>query len=620
MSIGLQWVKAEVTVTETADGSLILQNPVPLADCPANLLTWLHENAARFPDKPFLQERDDGGPWRGLTYAETLAAVNRLSNGLVAMGLTANRPVAILSENCVDMALIEFAAMQVGLPVTPISYAYSVRSETGSLIKHILDLIGASILVMSDADLHMAKIDRWDLGDLRLYAFANSGSHARVQPFESLLAAEMPLSAETSLSAEGQARFEGVSGDTLAKIQFTSGSTDLPKGVEVTHGMMVSNQVGIGQVWPFLDSDEVVVDWLPWNHTFGGNLITNLVLRLGGTFYIDRGNPTPVGLPTMVQNLKDVSPTIYFGVPRSYTALYARMREDEALKEAFFRRLKFVFTAAAALDQATYEGIKAMSAEVRGEPVPFFSAWGATETAPGATHVYWDMDDVRVIGVPLPGVRIKLTRDPCGKREMRVKGPNVTRGYYKDPLATAAAFDEEGYFRTGDAGRFLDPDHPSAGLIFDGRTGEDFKLTSGVWVHNCQLRNSIHQIGQPFLLDVVIAAPNREYLGALVFPNLPILRRRFARASQSHPDDGGFLASEPVIEFFRTVFARHNATQGGSSGRVERFTLLATPPQLDRNETTDKGYINQAAVLSRRADLVEALYADLPPDGVIVLG
>ncbi len=620
MSMGLQWANVEVTVTETTDGSLILQNPVPLADCPANLLTWLHENAARFPDKPFLQERDGGEPWRGLSYAETLAAVNRLSNGLVAMGLTADRPVAILSENCVNMALIEFAAMQVGLPVTPISYAYSVRSETGSLIKHILDLIGASILVMSDADLHMGKIEPWDLGDLKLYAFSNSGSHARVQPFEALFAAEMPLSAETSLSAESQARFEGVSGDTLAKIQFTSGSTDLPKGVEVTHGMMVSNQVGIGQVWPFLDSDEVLVDWLPWNHTFGGNLITNMALRLGGTFYIDRGSPTPMGLPTMVQNLKDVSPTVYFGVPRSYTALYARMKEDEALKEAFFKRLKFVFTAAAALDQATYEGIKAMSAEVRGEPVPFFSAWGATETAPGATHVYWDMDDVRVIGVPLPGVRIKLTRDPCGKREIRVKGPNVMRGYYNDPLATAAAFDEEGYYRTGDAGRFLDPDHPEAGLIFDGRTGEDFKLTSGVWVHNCQLRNSIHQIGQPFLLDVVIAAPNREYLGALVFPNLPVLRTRFASASESNPDDAAFLASEPVVDYFRTVFARHNATQRGSSGRVERFTLLTTPPQLDRNETTDKGYINQAAVLSRRADLVEALYADPPPDGVVVLG
>ncbi len=613
MSLDLQWARVEVSATETRDGSLILQNAIPLADYPANLLTWLHQNAARFADKPFLQERDERNQWRGLTYSETLAAVNRLSNGLVAMGLTSDRPVAILSENCTHMALIEFAAMQVGLPVTPISYAYSVRSQTGSLIKHILDLINASILVMSNADLHMGKIEQCDIADLQLYAFSNSESHARVQPFDALFAAE------TSLTAESQARFDGVTGDTLAKIQFTSGSTDLPKGVQVTHRMMVTNQVSIAQVWPFLDSDEVVLDWLPWNHTFGGNLITNMVLRLGGTFYIDSGSPTPTGLPTMVQNIKEVMPTIYFGVPRSYTALYANMRDDAALREAFFKRLKFVFTAAAALDQATYEGIKAMSAEVRGAPVPFFSAWGATETAPGATHVYWDMDDVRVIGVPLPGVSIKLAPDPCGKREIRVKGPNVTQGYYKDPVATAAAFDEEGYYRTGDAGKLLDPDRPTAGLIFDGRTGEDFKLTSGVWVHNSHLRSSINQLGQPFLLDVVIAAPNREYLGVLVFPNLPLLRRRFAQANESHPDDEGFLSSEPVVEFFRDLFKEHNATQRGSSSRFERCALLTNPPRLDKNETTDKGYINQAAVLNHRADIVEALYAEPPPQGIIVL-
>jgi len=614
MSTGSQWVKADVAIAEAADGSLILRNTIPLAGYPANLLTWLHQNAVKHPNKPFLQERDEQNQWRGLTYVETLESVNRLSNGLVESGLTADRPIAILSENCINMALLQFAAMQVGLPVTPISYAYSVRSQTGSLVKHILDVINASILVMSDADVHMKKIDQCDIGGLQLYAFSNHESHASVHPFDALFAEE------TSLSATSQARFDAVTPDTLAKIQFTSGSTDLPKGVEVTHGMMVTNQVGIAQVWPFLDSDEVVVDWLPWNHTFGGNLITNLVLRHGGTFYIDRGNPTPAGLPTMAQNIKDVSPTIYFGVPRSYTALYARMREDEELKEAFFRHLKFVFTAAAALDQATYKGIKAMSAEVRGETVPFFSAWGATETAPGATHVYWDMDDVRVIGVPLPGVSIKLTPDPCGKREMRVKGPNVTRGYYNDPLATAAAFDEEDYFRTCDAGQFLDSDNPAAGLVFDGRTGEDFKLTSGVWVHNCQLRNKINQLGQPFLLDLVVTAPNREYLGALVFPNLPLLRGHFTEASEAHLEDTGFLASEPVVEFFRNVFRQHNAIQHGSSGRFERCVLLAIPPLLDQNETTDKGYINQAAVLNNRAEIVEQLYREPPPDEIIVLG
>jgi len=295
------------------------------------------------------------------------------------------------------------------------------------------------------------------------------------------------------------------------------------------------------------------------------------------------------------------------------------MKENEPLKQTFFKRLKFIFTAAAALDQATYEGMKAMSADVLGQPVPFFSAWGSTETAPDATLVYWEIDDARVIGLPIPGVSIKLAPDPSGKHELRVKGPNVTQGYYNNKEATAAAFDNEGYYHTGDAGKFLDPDNPAAGLIFDGRTGEDFKLTSGVWVHNGRLRNSINQLGQPFLLEVVIAAPNKEYLAGMVFPNLPALRARFADTAEAHPDDADFLQSEAVIEFFRDVFKKHNAAHTGSSNRFERFTVLTAPPGIDKNETTDKGYINQSAVLTHRADIVEKLYADPPPDEVVMI-
>jgi feruloyl-CoA synthase len=610
---GLRWIRPEVELTTRPDGSLILQNKTPLAQYPANLCLWLRQNAQKFPDKKFLLQRGPAGDWQGLTYAQVLRRVNRLSNGLLALGLDGSRPVAVLSENRIELALVQLAAMQIGIPVAPISYAYSVRSQTGRHIKHILEVTAAPILVMSDAEVHMSKLSQWDTAQLRLFAFSNSEIQPNLASFNDL------EDAGDTLSAEGEARFESVTAGTLAKIQFTSGSTNLPKGVEVSHGMMVSNQVGIAQMWPFLDSEEVVVDWLPWNHTFGGNFVFNMVLMRGGTFYIDQGSPTPQGLETIIQNIVDVSPTMYFGVPRSYTALYARMKTDERLKEAFFRNLKFIFTAAAALDQATYQGLRAMSAEVRAKPVPFFSAWGCTETAPDATLVYWEIADARVIGLPIPGVRIKVAPDPSGKRELRVKGPNVTRGYYNDLQATAAAFDEEGYYRSGDAGAFLDPDRPAAGLIFDGRTGEDFKLTTGTWVHNVRLRNSINQLGQPFLLEVVVAAPDADYLTALVFPNVPALRAHLPQASRQWPDEAAFLESEDVRSLFSQVFRQHNAAHPASSECVLRFALLTEPPRIDQNETTDKGYINQSAVLNHRAEAVARLYQDPPPEGVVVL-
>ncbi|MBF0280058.1 MAG: AMP-binding protein [SAR324 cluster bacterium] len=613
MSIDFQKISAEMEVIEQEDGSVILQNKVPISSYPANLCSWLHHNAEMFPERAFLMQREKSGEWAGLTFAQASKKVDLLSNGLLAKNLDPLRPIAILSENSVQMAVTQLAAMQIGLAVVPISFAYSVRSETGSHIKHILEVSQSAMLVMSDAKIHMPKLVQWDTGNLELYAFSNSESYPNVLPFESL------FEQQKDFSIERQSRFDAVTSETLAKIQFTSGSTNLPKGVEVTHGMMTTNMVGVSQMWPFLEQNEVIIDWLPWNHTFGGNFVFNLMLMHGGTFYIDHGNPTPIGIETTVKNIIDVSPTLYFGVPRSYTALYARMKEDEQLKHAFFKNLKFIFTAAAALDQATFEGLRAMSSEVCGEVLPFLSGWGSTETAPDSTLIYWVIDDARVIGLPIPGVTIKLAPDPSGKKEIRVKGPNITRGYYNNQEASQTAFDSEGYYRTGDAGKFLDAENPSEGLVFDGRIGEDFKLTSGVWVHNSRLRNSINQLGQPFQLEVIIAAPNREYLAALVFPNLPALRNRFAEADKSHPDDGGFLADKGVVEFFKEIFKKHNLLEKGSSGQIKRFTLLTIPPRIDKNETTDKGYVNQSAVLNHRADVVEALYAEFPAREVIVV-
>lgn len=602
-------IPAQATIMEQPDGSLLLQNKIALADYPANLVEWLRQNAARFPDKPFLLERNGAG-WRAITYRETLVQVNQLSNGLLALDLEPQAPIAILSPNCINMALIQLAAMQMGHPVVPISFAYSVRSQTGSLIKHILDVTAAPILVMSDAIVHMGKVGQWEQNGRLLYAFNNSQAYTDVQDFADLFAPE------TELTAKAEARFQAVTADTLAKIQFTSGSTNLPKGVEVTHGMMTSNQVAIYQLWPFLSSDDVMVDWLPWNHTFGGNFVFNAALRHGATLYIDNGNPTPAGLAHTVANIIDVRPTVYFGVPASHAALYARMQQDDALRQAFFARLKFIFVAAAALDQKTFEGMQTLGREETGQDIPFFAAWGTSETAPCATLVYWLADDIRVIGLPIPGTTLKLVPDEAHRYEVRLTGPNITQGYYNNEAATAVAFDEEVYYRSGDAVAFLDKQKPQAGLLFDGRLGEDFKLTSGVWVRNAHIRASLNNLGKPYIMEVVLAAPNKAYLNAIIVPNVVALRGQFAELSEGQTADADFLHLPEVVTLFRTFCQEHNRHRTGSSQRIVRFTILTEPLQFDRGEATDKGYINQRAVLQSNAELVARFYDEAAAEGI----
>jgi len=606
-------VPAEAVMMERPDGSLLLQNKIALAAYPANLAEWLRQHAVVLPDKPFLQERGGDGEWQAITYSETLAQVNQISNGLLALNLEPQAPIAILSPNSINMALIQLAAMQIGHPVVPISLAYSVRSQTGSLIKHILDVTATPVLVMSDAKVHMGKVGQWEHNGRRLYAFSNNQTYANVHDFADLFAPE------TELTPAAEARFQAVTSETLAKIQFTSGSTNLPKGVEITHGMMTSNQVSIYQLWPFLSSEDVLVDWLPWNHTFGGNFVFNAALRHGATLYIDNGNPTPAGFENSVANIIDVRPTVYYSVPAGYAALYARMQQDAALRRAFFERLKFIFVAAAALDQKTFEGMQALGRQETGHDIPFFAAWGTSETAPCATLVYWVADDIRVIGLPIPGTTLKLVADEANRYEVRLAGPNITQGYYNNEAATAAAFDEEGYYCSGDAVAFLDKGNPHAGLIFDGRLGEDFKLTSGVWVRNAHLRASLNNIGKPYLIEVVLAAPNKPYLNALVVPNVAALRGRFAELSDAHPADADFLHSPVVVALFRSFFQAHNQNETGSSKRIVRFAILTEPLQFDRGEATDKGYINQRAVLQSNAELVERFYNENVGDRIWIV-
>ena len=401
----------------------------------------------------------------------------------------------------------------------------------------------------------------------------------------------------------------------MAKVLFTSGSTSLPKGVLNTHRMLSSNQQSLAQIWPFTErTPPVLVDWLPWHHTFGGNHNFNLVLRRGGTLHIDAGRPAPRLIETTVRNLTEIAPTIYFNVPAGYAQLLPHLERDGDLRASFFSRLQLIFYAAAALPQELWERLETVSARARGEPVMMTSSWGLTETAPLATSAHFAVAQAGVIGVPVPGVEIKMTPVE-DKEELRVRGPNVTPGYLGRPDLNEAAFDEEGFYRTGDAGRLEDPDDPAKGLVFDGRLTEDFKLTTGTWVSAGHVRVAALDATAPLMQDAVVCGHDREYVALLAWPNVAAVRDLLG---DPDAEPRTLVHAPQLVEHLRARLAAHNRTHSGSSMRIARVLLLAEPPSLDANEVTDKGHVNQRAARERRGVHVNALYAEPPPPDVIV--
>jgi len=547
---------------ERRAGNLYLRSPQKLAPRARCVTEWLVRWSDKAPERTFLAERK-GDRWRKISYREAYGAVRRIGQALLERGLNAERPVAILSDNSIDHALLALGAMHVGIPAAPISPAYSLMSQDFGKLKHIFALLKPGLVFAADA----AKFAP---------ALAAVGE-------QSASVAEM---LETNPGSILEREYAKVRGETIAKILFTSGSTGMPKGVINTHSMLCANQQQLAQCWPFVeDRPPVVVDWLPWNHTFGGNHNFNLILRNGGTLYIDGGKPLPGLVETTVKNLADVSPTLYFNVPRGYDLLLPYLERDEKLRQSFFRELDVLFYAAASLPQNLWDRLKRLS----GARVAFLSAWGSTETSPLATSVHFDMDRPGVIGLPIPECELKLV--PCaGKLEVRVRGPNVMPGYYKGEGLTREAFDDEGFYRIGDAVKFADADDPAKGIVFDGRVAEDFKLTSGTWVHVGALRVKLIAAADPLIQDAVITGHDRHEIGALVF---------LGAAAKDRSD---------VRERLQAALGKL-AAEGGSSMHPRRLLVMTEPPSIDANEITDKGYINQRAVLERRAALVEKLYA-----------
>jgi len=593
-----------IVTRDAPDGSLILRSEMELEPYEASLGLLLRHWARETPDRVFLAERptpDD--EWTELTWGEAGRKANSVAQALIDRKLGPERPVLILSGNAIDHALLTLGAFLAGVPVVPVSPAYSLMSADFGKVKHIAALVKPGLVYASDPGPFGGVLAAVDFGGAELVFSSGTGA----TPFGELLATRPSMDVEDAL--------EAVTADSVAKILFTSGSTAMPKGVINTHGMLAANQQSLAQIWPFTkDTPPVLVDWLPWNHTFGGNHNFNLILKRGGTLYIDAGRPAPPLMPITVKNLTEIAPTIYFNVPAGYGALLPFLERDEALRAKFFERLDLIFYAAAALPQDLWTRLEAVAREARGEPVMMTSSWGLTETSPLATAAHFPIDRAGVIGVPVPGVELKLVPVE-GKLEMRVKGPNVTPGYLGQPDLTAKAFDEDGWYRTGDAGKLEDPDDPNQGVVFDGRVVEDFKLLTGTFVSVGNLRVKALAAASPLLMDAVVCGHDRDYVGLLAWLNLGAAREI---AEQPEAELEALIESPKIHAFVRERIRAYNVAHPASSTRVERVVLLAEPPSLDANEITDKGYVNQRAALLRRSAFVEGLFAARPSSEVII--
>jgi len=568
----LRFAPAKVDVEKRPDGSIVLRSPQKLGAYARCVTEWLVHWSDHRAERIFLAERSGDG-WRRISYRESYGAVRRIGQALLNLGLNQERPVAILSDNSIDHALLALGAMHVGVPVAPISPAYSLMSRDFGKLKYIFELVQPGLTFVSDVEKYKA-------------ALAAVG--AKPTSVAELL--------ETNPGSTMEREFSKVAPDSIAKILFTSGSTGAPKGVINTHRMLCANQQMLAQAWPFVeDRPPVIVDWLPWNHTFGGNHNFNLLLRNGGTLYIDGGRPAPGLAEITARNLKEIAPTMYFNVPRGYDLLLPFLEKDAELRRNFFSELDVLFYAAAALPQNLWERIERLAQSEKGGRLAMLSAWGSTETSPLASSVHFLMQRAGVIGLPVAGCELKLVPS-AGKLEVRVRGANVTPGYYKRPDMTAAAFDDEGFYRIGDAVKFADPADAAKGIVFDGRVAEDFKLSTGTWVNAGAVRIRLIAAADPLIQDAVITGHDRDELGALVFLS-PAARD---------------LPPEEVRSRLRSVL---RGFSGGSSTCPARLMVMTEPPSIDANEITDKGYMNQRAVLERRAAFVERLYSS--DEGVI---
>ncbi|TKW77128.1 MAG: acyl-CoA synthetase, partial [Bradyrhizobium icense] len=570
----IEWLPRDIDVERRSDGVIVLKSRIPLQayekHIPASLAKW----AKQAPDRTWLAQR--GGPernWRKVSYGEAKRTVDGLTQGLLDLGLGEGRPVTILSGNSIEHALMTQAAMQARLPAAPVSPAYSLMSQDHLKLKYLFDLIKPAVVMVQDGPAFEKALKALDLTGVTVVHVLRSCEGIKSVSFADLAATPVTKAVEESIAK--------ITPDTVGKLLFTSGSTGMPKAVINTQEMMCANAAMMMQVRP-RDADgpiSTVLDWMPWNHTMGGNAAFNPVLVEGGTLYIDDGRPMPGQLEETIKNLREVSPTYYANVPAGYAALAAAMEKDDALCRSFFKNLSIMAYGGARLPDDLYDRMQGLAVKTTGERIVFYTGWGSTETAPTSTGTYWDTERVGLIGLPFPGVELKLV--PCGsKYELRLRGINVTPGYFGQPELTKKMFDEEGYYCIGDAGIFVDDSDPLQGIIFAGRVVEDFKLTTGTFVHVGSLRTDAIAAATPVVHDALVAGQDREFIGLLAWPNLHACRQIVGNADATFED---VVKHPEVIACLKRGLEAHNASSTGSSMRIARAMLMAEPPSIDGN-------------------------------------
>lgn len=600
----------KATVEYRADGSVVYELDETLEPYPVRLTERLVHWASVAPERALLARRSaDGAGWEYLTYRAALEGARSLGQALLARGLSASKPLMILSDRSFEHALLALAALHVGVPYIPVTSAYSLLSEDFSKLKHLAAVCTPGLVFADDGALYGRAL-RDVFGEVECLV-SSTLPEGRTASFISDWL-------QTSVTEAVDNAFESVGPDTVGKIMFTSGTTGAPKGVIYSQRMLCSNRQQVAQTFAFLQTaPPVLLDWLPWHHTFGGTHNFGMALYGGGTYYMDPGKPTPELIGPTVDVLREIAPVIYLNTPQGLAALIPHLRADDTLRHNFFSKLALIYYGGASLPAHIWAAFDELAIRTIGQRVLIMSGLGGTEAGPTPMSAAWDPRREAIAGLPVPGVKVKLV--PVGQKfEIRYAGDCVTPGYWKDPERTRASFDDEGYFCSGDAGTFIDPQHPEKGVRFDGRLAENFKLSTGTWVSVAELRLFALQTFFPYARDVVVAGHDRDFLTALVFPDLEACRALCDDPLDPALDANRIVASAGVRTHFQRGLDALATRSGGSSSRILRIALETEPPTLDNGELNTKGAISQANVLARRGEVVAELYASVPPARMLV--